>query len=518
MARYKYIDTNPRFLAVDLAQQLLPGTFEHALNHLLDHAIDLSSFDARFRNDATGATAYPPALLLKVVLFAYSRGIVSSRAIERACQEHVTFIALCGDNAPHFTTIAHFVSTLGDDIARVFAAVVAICDAQGLIGREMFAIDGVKLPSNASKHRSGTRADFARQATKLEAATTLMVQRHRATDALPSEPDLTVKETQRIARLDHDATELRQWLAAHPTDRRGPKGTTRQSNRTDNESAKMATGKGVIQGYTGVAAVDARHQIIVDAQAHGTGSETELLVPVVTALQAVPDLLTATSLITADAGYHSEANLKHLALLHVNALIADTGMRARDARFATQDRHKTGPEVLHNKSGPPPPRDATVYQPHDFTYDEAARTCVCPAGKSLYRKGSARPTNGYLSAQFQGALRDCLPCAHRADCLRTPDTTKVRHVAFIHGKIPGHVRAPTPETHASRMRQRIDSPEGRQAYGQRFATVEPVFGNLRFNKGLDRFTLRGRTKVEGQWKLFCLVQNIEKLAHYGYAA
>src|SRR5665647_1018099 len=87
MARYKYIDTNPRFLAVDLARQLLPGTFEHALNHLLDHEIDVSHFDARFRNDETGATAYPPAMLLKVVLFAYSQGIVRSRAIERVCQE-----------------------------------------------------------------------------------------------------------------------------------------------------------------------------------------------------------------------------------------------------------------------------------------------------------------------------------------------------------------------------------------------------------------------------------------------
>jgi transposase len=94
MPRFKSINTNPQFLAIDLAQQLLPGTVEHALNHLLDHAIDLSHFDARIRNDAMGATAYPPALLLKVVLFAYSRGIVSSRAIARACEEHVTFIAL----------------------------------------------------------------------------------------------------------------------------------------------------------------------------------------------------------------------------------------------------------------------------------------------------------------------------------------------------------------------------------------------------------------------------------------
>src|SRR5437899_2845475 len=87
MARYKYIDQSPRFLAVDLLRQLLPGTFEHALNHLLEHEIDLSGLDRRFRNDVTGARAYPPATLLKLVLFAYSQGIVSSRGIERACRE-----------------------------------------------------------------------------------------------------------------------------------------------------------------------------------------------------------------------------------------------------------------------------------------------------------------------------------------------------------------------------------------------------------------------------------------------
>jgi transposase len=166
-----------------LARQLLPGTFEHAVNHLLDHAIDLSGFDGRFRKDETGAPAYPPAMLLKVVLVAYAHGVVSSRGIEQLCRDHITVIALSGDTAPHFTTIAHFVSTLGDEIARVFGAVVAICDAEGLIGREMFAIDGVKLPSNASsnasKHRSGTRTDFERPATKLEATAQQIVARPR---------------------------------------------------------------------------------------------------------------------------------------------------------------------------------------------------------------------------------------------------------------------------------------------------------------------------------------------------
>ena len=80
MARYRVVDTNPQFLSVDLTRQLLPGTFEHALNHLLDHEVDLVHFDAQFKNDTTGAPAYPPAMLLKVVLFAYSQGIVRSRA------------------------------------------------------------------------------------------------------------------------------------------------------------------------------------------------------------------------------------------------------------------------------------------------------------------------------------------------------------------------------------------------------------------------------------------------------
>ena len=99
----------PRFLAVDLQRQLIPGSVEHALNHLIDHELVLSSFDARYQNDQTGAAAYSPAMLLMVILFAYSQGIVSSRGIERDCRDHVTFIALSEDTMPHFTTIAGFV-------------------------------------------------------------------------------------------------------------------------------------------------------------------------------------------------------------------------------------------------------------------------------------------------------------------------------------------------------------------------------------------------------------------------
>lgn len=83
MAKFKHIDTGPRFLPVVLEQQLIPGTFEHALHHLLDNEIDLAHIEARYRNDDNGAPAYPPALLLKVILLGYARGMVSSRALAR---------------------------------------------------------------------------------------------------------------------------------------------------------------------------------------------------------------------------------------------------------------------------------------------------------------------------------------------------------------------------------------------------------------------------------------------------
>jgi len=441
MPRFKTPDYGLKMIPVDFDRQVIPGSFEHALCHLVDHEIDLAGLEARYRNDSTGAPAFAPNVLLKIVLLGYSRGLVSSRAIAAACRDNVLFMAVSGDSAPHFTTIAGFVAELGDEAARIFARVRMICDRQGLIGRELFAIDGVKLPANASKARSGNRADFMREADKMEVAVKRIMASHATADIKGEEAE-AAKAARTVERLKAEAAKIRAWLDAHPDERRSAKGKPRLSNRTDNESAKMATGKGVIQGYTGVAAVDAKTQIVVDAQAHGTGSEQELLVRVV---EAVEPFRTPNTTLCADAGYHSEANLKALAEGGVDAYICDNDYRNRDARYAGQASHKDKPDPL------------------------------------------------------------------RDQCLRTPDTTKTRQVAFFQGKRDSE------ERYTERMKRRIDSDTGKRMITARFATVEPVFGNLRNNQRLHRFTLRGRAKVDGQWKRYCLVHNIEKLAHHGYA-
>lgn len=510
MARFKPVDMSPRFLPVVLEQQLVAGTFEHALHVLIDTEFDLSPLRAKFSNDATGASAYDPAVLLKIVLLAYSRGIISSRAIERACRENVLFMALSGDTQPAYTTIASFIRMLTDDIAAIFTDVILICDRQGLIGRQMFAIDGVKLPANASKARSGTHAELAHQADRIEERVRQLLREHRRRDA-GSADDTSQRKTAvaRIEALRTEADSIREFLRTHAK-RTGDtgKGPERKSNLTDNDSAKMATAKGVIQGYTGAAAVDGACQIIVAAHAHGSGSEQSLLLPMI---GHASRFASQDTVMTADAGYHSEANLQQLHEQGIAALIADGLMRRRDERFREQARHKAKPDPLANKTPVVKPPTSGKFRPADFHYDPITHDCVCPAGKALYRNGTNCTANGRQYRKFSGAKQDCLPCQLRQKCLRTPDKTPVRQVAIF----PKRQASPLRYTEA--MKQRIDSPSGRRLYGRRIATVEPVFGNLRYNKRLDRFTLRGQRKVDTQWKLYCMVHNIEKLAHHGYA-
>jgi hypothetical protein len=187
-------------------------------------------------------------------------------------------------------------------------------------------------------------------------------------------------------------------------------------------------------------------------------------------VQATAHLRTDQTLITADAGYHSEENLRELCERGVPALIADGLMRRRDARFADQARHKAKPDPLYDKRAPK--QTGGKFQPKDFEFDPLTATCICPAGKKLYSTGSACTTNGLKHRKFRGAKRDCVPCDLRDRCLRYPERTATRQVAFFYTQA-------SPLRYTERMRQAIDSERGRVLYGRRIAIVEPVFANLR---------------------------------------
>jgi len=515
MARYKDYDySQGKFIPIHFDRQILPGTFEYSLHYLIGNEIDLSIFDTRYRNDETGATAYDPAILLKIILYAYSRGITSSRKIAQCCQENVIFMALSADTHPHFTTIADFISTSGQEIIHLFLEILLICDEMGLIGKEMFAVDGCKLPSNASKEWSGTKGELEKKKERMEKAIRQIVKRHREVDVTEAERGVMEQEEQYVETLRGKVRKIKAWLRENE-DKPGKTGKPVKSNITDNESAKMKTSHGVIQGYDGVAVVDGKHQVIVHAEVFGVAQEHELLLPMIEgtkenfeAIGNQKDVFKEAKL-TADSGFHTEANMREVMGQGIDAYIADTQFRKRDPRFSEVDRYKE----RFRKERAEYFGVADLYRPRrDFTISQDKTHCICPAGKRLYRNGGNVVVNGQRAVKFHGRLTDCRVCELREKCLRHPDRTEARQVYFFQGSAESK-----PETFTQKMKRKIDSVKGRLIYNRRLGTAEPVFGNICSTLGLNRFSLRGKGKVNSQWVLYCAVHNLFKVHRYGLA-
>ena len=209
------------------------------------------------------------------------------------------------------------------------------------------------------------------------------------------------------------------------------------------------------------------------------------------------------TLITADAGYHSDANVKALQEQGIPAMVADTQMRQRDERIDNA-HHKAKGDPLYDKSAV---KTLKFFRPEDFQFNDD-NTATCPAGKTLASGGAwYRTPRGPRYQRFEAQAQDCLRCHLRTRCQRDITSPRGRQVSRFEPK-----RANEHDP-SERMRRAIDSPQGRRLYSQRIATVEPVFANIRHHKRMSRFTLRGRVKVSTQWNLFCLVHNIEKIAH-----
>jgi len=512
MAKYKQYDySQGKFIPLCFNKQILPGTFEHTLHYLIDNEIDLSVFDLRYQNDETGAPAYDPAILLKIVLYAYSRGITSSRKIEQCCRENVVFMALSADTQPHFTTIADFISSLDREIVKLFLEVLLICDEMGLIGKEMFAVDGCKLPSNASKEWSGTKAELSKKKEKMEKAIKQIIARHREMDRTEANQTVIEQEQQYAATLREKVRKIKEWLDDND-DKPGKTGKPRKSNITDNESAKMKTSKGVIQGYDGVAMVDSKHQVVVHAAAFGEPQEHGILEPMIDQtrqnfkeLGKEEDIFEETKL-TADAGFHSEKNMQMLMEDGIDAYVADNRFRQRDPRFKNAERYKERfkkerAEYFGTKA---------IYQPKDFTFSPDKGFCFCPAGKRLYRNGGNVLINGRRAIKFRGSKMNCVPCGQRAKCMKDPSRTVTRQVAYFTGATENKA-----ETFTQKMRRKIDTLAGRLIYNRRLGTAEPVFANIRSTLGFDRFSLRGRRKANVQWLLYCTLHNLLKVHRYG---
>jgi transposase len=499
MARHKAYDYGQTtMIAVDLEKQLISGSIEYVIHKLVEERIDMRLFERKIKNDKTGRPAYDPKILLKIVLLAYTRGIISSRKIEEACRENVMFMALSCMQYPDHSTIAHFVSGMEKEIMPLFRDILLVCDELELLGETSFALDGLKLPSNASKHLSGTHAELKRKKEKLEKRITKYLRKKQLTDKRTKEKESKADDQrahQKINKLRKTVEKIDRFLVENEP-KIGKQGKEVKSNITDKDSCKMSTSDGVLQGYNGQALVDEKHQIIIHPEAFGSGQDYSHVSPMIDGaknnIKAIgkKESYFEEKTFTADANYHSSENLEKCEKEKLDAYIPDVDFRKRDKRFVTQKKYKD--ELIER------------YELEDYTYDSQKDLYICPERKELRRQSSKSIKNGYN--QYAAKESDCMGCNQKCTCIRMP------HGKRKHLTIPVKLQE---ESISKRMRDKIDTEEGRAKYEKRMGIVEPVFGNIKARKKLNYFTLRTKIKVNIQWTLYSMVHNVEKIANYG---
>ena len=504
MAKFTPYDYKQKVMPpIYLEDQLSPGTLEFAIHYLVETRMDLTCFDEKYKNDEMGRSAYDPKILLKIVLFAYSRGLLGSRRIERACRENVTFMALSCGQRPDHSTIAAFVSSMKHEIGPLFCDVLLVCEEEGLLGGTFFALDGLKLPSNASMKWSGTHSKLQRKKERIEAKVKQLLHEHEREDKGDDEPPGPgsfrgrASRERQIERLQKQADRIEKWLSENEK-KIGKNGKEITSNITDNDSAKMITSHGYIQGYNSQALVDDKHQVVVHGEAFGTVSDHEHVEPMMEGakenMEAIghdEDYFSGATFV-GDTNYHSETNIKTCQKLELDAYIPDRYYRRRDPRYAAQKRYWPKKKKFHLE---------------DFHYDESGDKYVCPNGKKLKVKARELYRDGLVYRVYIAEEKDCKVCTLRLKCLSG------RGAKRIYLWVPIAVQL----TNLSRrMAGKVDTEMGRKIYPRRIAIAEPVFANIRTHKRLDRFTMRGKVKVNIQWMLYCMVHNIGKIANYGF--
>jgi hypothetical protein len=267
---------------------------------------------------------------------------------------------------------------------------------------------------------------------------------------------------------------------------------------TDNDSAKMHTSHGTVQGYNAQAIVDSKQQVIVHGQAIGRGADNANLPPVIDGakknLKRIgkgKDYFTG-KLLTADSSYHSVTNIAKCNQEKLDAYIPDNKFRNRDKRFASRVGYR--------------PR-TKKFTFADFKYDGAKDEYICPNGKQLKPLVKFGRHKGKLLKVYRSSEKDCKRCQPRVKCLQNKDA-KRRHLSYYADASGKNI--------SQAMVEKIETEKGRKIYPLRMGIVEPVFANIRVHKGMNRFSLRGKIKVNIQWLLYCMVHNIEKIANYGF--
>ena len=435
------------------------------INDVVD-SIDLSPVTSKYNGG--GSTAYHPRMMLKVIIYAYSQCVYSSRRIGRGLESDTAFMYLSGMQHPDFRTICLFRATHCEAISDIFVEIVRLCASLGMVGLGHVSFDGTKLKANASikqtKDKKALRKEMRRVKEKIKKLLKRAEEVDETEDAMygPDNngggiPDEIKDKEYRLKKLQEAKKELE-------------KEKLKKVNVTDKDARLMQNSRKVIQpGYNGQIGVDTKEQIIVAADIIQEATDHHQLKPMLE--QTEENFGKLPDEVSADAGYSSYDNFEYVEDKEIDAYIPDNKIESLDKKEACDKK----------------------YDKSNFSYDEKANQYTCPEGKFLVPHSKIKKNSRELTVYRS---TDCKGCLVRKKCTKAEARTITRDG-----------REPLQE----KMRKKLRSKEGKVIYQQRGHTVEPVFSNIKWNRPKLIIMMRGKKKVRGEFLLMCIVHNIGKI-------
>ena len=433
------------------------------------------------RIPSVGNPRYHPKMMLKILFYGYATSNFSSRKIAKGTETDVAFIFLSGMQKPDFRTISDFRKNNAEELPKLFVQIVNLSKKLGLVGLGHISIDSTVIKASANRDRTYDRERFILEEQALQEKIKELLAAAQKVDDEEDRifgpylrgdemPENVRSRQKRLEKLQKAKRELEQE-------------SLKEINLTDpNATFQREKGKVFRPGYRAEVVVDEKEQIIVACDViNKANDEQELLPSIEQTVNNLPEISSQGSrvIVTADSGYSAMESLKKLEEKpYIDAYIPDV-------RYQAKQDGKTIDE------------DSPFHKKH-FSYNPDKNVYICPNQKELtYRRRNIDAAGRRYSVYACG---HCQGCPYFGTCTKC---SRGRAISVYDNR-----------EQIYKMRQKLDSAEGKRIYSKRKIIIEPVFGNIKHNLRFREFLLRGLKKVKAEFALIAIVHNIQKIAKF----
>jgi len=459
---------------------LIPEDHICILVESLIESLDFNSFDIRY--EGPGHPAYHPRILLKLLVMGVLDRIRSSRKLSRNARENIVYMYLAEKLTPDFRTISDFRKNNPDLVKEVFKHTVTLARSEGMIDLSHLSTDGSKQKANAANKRVLTKEelefllrfvdDELEEWAKQDDIEDEMFKDMRGSDQLPNKSRKKIQKAvkyyigkmKKEGNLFKDKTYDKLNQAYEELEEHELK----KVNVTDPESRFMINKKGEIEFSYNVQITVDRNGFILANDVSKDETDKKQLQPQVHQTEENVEILPEKVSWCFDNGYYESSNIKFLDDKKIDGYIPD-------------NKKKT---------------DAPYDKQH-FTYDPVKDRYICPAGKPVTFLGEHYDKSKNKTARMYKG-QECKTCLHQKMC--TKQRKGIRYIkSFPY------------EKERNAMNEKMNTKKGKEIYKLRATTVEPVFGDIKENKGMRAFLTRSIKTVKTEFNLVCTASNLKKI-------